>query len=261
MAPQWAVPDVADHVQAFAVRGIPHVVVGDDLGDLIWTRTRPGTGDGVDLQSGDIVVVTSKIVSKAEGRSVTATDRAAAIDAETVRVVATRGDTRIVETRHGFIMAAAGVDTSNVTQGQVLLLPIDPDDSARRIRRVLRKLSGLDVGVVVTDTAGRPWRNGLVDLAIGTAGLDVLVDHRSKTDAYGNKLELTITAVADEIAAFAELVMGKTSQIPVAVVRGLGELLTDADGPGARALVRSPDEDLFRMGTREALELGQSGQR
>ncbi|MGC1270644.1 MAG: coenzyme F420-0:L-glutamate ligase [Croceibacterium sp.] len=210
------------------------------------------------MRPGDIVVVTSKIVSKAEGRHLIAADRSAAIDAETVRVVAARGETRIVETRHGFVLAAAGVDSSNVESGLVLLLPVDPDESARRMRRELRRLSGSDVAVLVTDTAGRPWRNGLVDLAIGAAGLEVLVDYRSQIDAYGHELSLTITAAADEIAAFAELVAGKTTQIPVVVVRGLEHLVTREDGPGAQALVRSPEDDMFRMGTSEALKLGRA---
>lgn len=247
-----------NHVQGFAVRGMPKVVAGDDLAGQIWACVEAGTAGVDELRPGDIVVVTSKIVSKAEGRHLIAADRGAAIDAETVRVVAARGDTRIVETRHGFVLAAAGVDSSNVEPGLVLLLPIDPDESARRIRRELRRLSGAEVAVLLTDTAGRPWRNGLVDLAIGAAGLQVLVDCRSQVDAYGNELSLTITAAADEIAAFAELIAGKTTQIPVVVVRGLEHLVTHEDGPGARALVRSPEEDMFRMGTSEALELGRA---
>ncbi|UUZ59035.1 coenzyme F420-0:L-glutamate ligase [Nocardioides sp. B-3] len=220
-----------DHVHGFAVHGMPKVVPGDDLAGQIWACITAGSAGVNTLRSGDVVVVTSKIVSKAEGRHPAAADRSAAIDAETVRLVAARGDTRIVETRHGFVLAAAGVDNSNVESGLVLLLPIDPDESARQIRRELRRLSGADVAVLVTDTAGRPWRNGLVDLAIGAAGLEVLIDCRSRVDAYGNELSLTITAAADEIAAFAELIAGKTAQIPVVVVRGLHHLVTLDDGP------------------------------
>ena len=225
------------------IGGLPDIVAGDDLAALI-AAAEP------DLADGDVVVVTSKVVSKAEGRLVEA-DRLQAIEAETVRVVAERGDTRIVETRHGFVMAAAGVDASNVPAGVVALLPEDPDASARRLRRGLHEQLGVDVAVVVTDTFGRPWRTGLVDVAIGAAGFPVLDDHRGRTDAHGHTLEMTVTAVADEVAAAAELVKGKLNSVPVAVVRGL-TFTAPADDTGARPLVRPADEDMFRLGTREA---------
>jgi dehydro coenzyme F420 reductase / coenzyme F420-0:L-glutamate ligase / coenzyme F420-1:gamma-L-glutamate ligase len=232
----------------WGVLGIPEVRPGDDLAKLI-AEASP------DLTDGDILLVTSKIVSKAEGRIIEAADRESAIDAETIRVVARRGPLRIVENRQGLVMAAAGVDTSNTPSGTVLLLPEDPDASARRIRAGLRDTLRVDVAVVLTDTFGRPWRNGLTDVAIGAAGLRVLDDLRGNSDAQGNALDATIIAIADELAAAGELVKGKASGVPVAVVRGLAHLLEDegADGPGARALTRSAADDMFRLGTSEAL--------
>ena len=197
-------------------------------------------------------MVTSKIVSKAEGRVVRA-DRERAIDSEAVRVVARRGATRIVETRHGLVLAAAGVDASNTAPGTVVLLPEDPDGSARRLRKALADRRGVRVGVVVTDTMGRPWRTGQTDAAIGAAGLAPLRDHRGEPDTFGNQLEVTVAAVGDEIAAAADLVKGKTTQVPVAIVRGLAELVTDADGPGAAALIRPAADDMFRLGTADVL--------
>lgn len=226
--------------------GIPEVRPGDDLAELI-AAADPGLSDG------DVLLVTSKIVSKAEDRIVRAADREAAIDAETVRLVARRGPTRIVETRHGFVMAAAGVDASNTAAGTVLLLPEDPDASAARIRAGLRDELGVDVGVVVTDTFGRPWREGLTDVAIGAAGLHVLDDLRGGTDTHGNPLNATVTAVADELAAAGDLVKGKADGLPVAVVSGLGHLVAADDAPGARALVRDAATDMFRLGTSEAV--------
>jgi coenzyme F420-0:L-glutamate ligase/coenzyme F420-1:gamma-L-glutamate ligase len=230
-------------LEIWPVSGLPEVRAGDDLGELI-AAAEPL------LRDGDVVVVTSKIVSKAEGR-VVAADREKAIDDETVRLVARRGDTRIVETRHGFVLAAAGVDASNVPAGQVALLPEDPDRSAGRLRATLRRRLGVTVAVVVTDTFGRPWRNGLVDVAIGAAGISMLDDHRGRTDAHGHTLEMTVTAVGDEVAAAAELVKGKLSALPVAVVRGL-RYDVDPDGHGARSLLRPAGEDMFRLGTTEA---------
>ena len=228
------------------VDGIPEVRPGDDIAQLL-------AGAVPDLADGDIVVVTSKIVSKAEGRLVQDTDREASIDAETVRVVARRDSTRIVETRHGLVLAAAGVDASNTALGTVLLLPLDPDASARSIRQGLRDRLGVVVAVIVSDTLGRPWRLGLTDAAIGVAGLDPLDDYRGRTDAYGNPLQQTIVAIADELAAAADLVKGKLAGIPAAVVRGLAPLVTADDGPGARALVRPAHEDLFRLGARDVV--------
>jgi len=229
-------------LQIWAIDGIPEVHPGDDLAELIATAAP-------DLQAGDVVVVTSKVVSKAEGRLFTI-DREKAIDDETVRVVAARGATRIVETRHGLVLAAAGVDASNVPPGTVALLPVDPDASARGIRDGLRERLSVDVAVLVTDTAGRPWRIGLTDISIGAAGIATLDDLRGTTDAHGNALEMTVTAVADEIAAAADLVKGKTRGAPVAVMRGFTFAHDDA---GARVMVRPPDEDMFRHGSRDVV--------
>jgi len=236
-------PDPTQRLEIWGVTGIAEISEGADLAAVISNAEQ-------DLRDGDVVVVTSKIVSKAEGRLVLG-DRESAINEEAVRLVAQRGDTRIVETRHGFVLAAAGVDASNVPGGTVALLPIDPDRSAARIRAGLRRLRGVNVAVVVTDTFGRPWRNGLVDVAIGAAGIDVLDDHRGRTDAHGHTLEMTVTAVGDEVASGSELVKGKLADVPVAVVRGL-RYDVDSAGLGARPLVRRPDEDMFRLGTTEA---------
>lgn len=227
------------------VAGLPEITAGDDLAALICDAA-PG------LRDGDILVVTSKIVSKAEGRVISA-DREDAIDAEAVRVVARRGQTRIVTTRHGLVLAAAGVDSSNTAAGTVVLLPEDPDGSARRLRKALTERLGVSVAIVITDTMGRPWRNGQTDTAIGAAGLLPLRDHRGQADTFGNALEVTVAAVADEIAAAGDLVKGKTRQVPVAIVRGLDELVTSADGPGAAALIRPVADDMFRLGTADVL--------
>jgi coenzyme F420-0:L-glutamate ligase/coenzyme F420-1:gamma-L-glutamate ligase len=232
--------------RVWAPSGIPEVQRGDDLAKLI-AAAEPALVDG------DVVLVTSKIVSKAEGRIVEATDREAAIDAETVRVVARRGALRIVENRQGLVMAAAGVDASNTPAGTVLLLPEDPDASARAIRDGLRDALGVDVGVVVTDTFGRPWRAGLTDVAIGAAGIRVLDDLRGGTDAHGNPLGATVVATADELAAAGDLVKGKAAGRPVAVVRGLAHVVDREGGAGARALVRDAGSDMFRLGTSEAV--------
>ena len=236
-------------LQVFAPDGIPEVRRGADLaGHLVDALAAAGAG----LRDGDIVVVTSKAVAKAEGR-VVAMPREEAIAAETVRVVARRGPLTIAQTRHGLVLAAAGVDTSGIEAGRVALLPRDPDASARRIRARLREVTGARVAVVVSDTMGRPWRVGLTDQAIGVAGLAPLADLRGRVDEHGNQLESTVVATADEIAAAADLVKGKLGRRPVAVVRGLGALVTEADGPGAAALVRPPEEDLFRLGSHDVL--------
>jgi coenzyme F420-0:L-glutamate ligase/coenzyme F420-1:gamma-L-glutamate ligase len=227
------------------VTGLPEIAPGADLAELI-------TGAAPDLRDGDILVVTSKIVSKSEGRIVTG-DREAAIDAEAVRTVARRGPTRIVTTRHGLVLAAAGVDASNTAPGTLVLLPIDPDESARALRQSIAARRAISVGVIISDTLGRAWRTGQTDTAIGAAGLAPIRDHRGQSDTFGNPLEVTMAAVADEIAAAADLVKGKTSQIPVAIVRGLAELVTAADGPGAAALVRPVAEDMFRLGAADVI--------
>ncbi len=227
------------------VAGLPEITSGDDLAALI-------AAAAPDLRDGDILAVTSKIVSKAEGRTIEA-EREAAIDSETVRLVARRGQARIVETRHGLVLAGAGVDDSNTPPGTVALLPEDPDGSAGRLRKALRDRLGVSVGVIVTDTLGRPWRIGQTDTAIGLAGLSPLRDHRGQPDTFGMPLEVTLAAVADEIASAADLVKGKTWHVPVAIVRGLADMVTDDDGPGARALIRPPHEDMFRLGPAEVL--------
>lgn len=241
-------------LDVFTLRGIPEIRPGDDLVAILAHAAGP------DLADGDILVVTSKIVSKAEGRQVHAADREAAITAETIRVVATRvhphGVTRIVENRQGIVLAAAGVDSSNTPDGIVLLLPVDPDASARALCEGLRQVTGLKVGVIVSDTLGRPWRSGQTDVAIGAAGVTVLDDLRGSLDSAGRVLEATITAVADEIAAAADLVKGKTSGHPVAVVRGLGGLVAHLDVPGATSIVRNGADDLFRVGSNEAYAQG-----
>ncbi|MEW2457844.1 coenzyme F420-0:L-glutamate ligase [Streptomyces albus] len=248
--------------EVWSLPGIPEVRPGDDLVALIVDAVEAArAADGRGLADGDILIVTSKIVSKAEGRVVEADDREAAIDAETVRVVARRGAARIVESRHGFVMAAAGVDASNTPKGTVLLLPEDPDAAARTIRDGVREALGVTVGVVVTDTFGRPWREGQTDVAIGAAGVRVLDDLRGSVDMYGNPLGVTVTAVGDELAAAGELVKGKASGLPVAVVRGLSRHVLPVPGEDgdaasestARALVRDAANDMFRLGTSEAV--------
>ncbi|WDZ86941.1 coenzyme F420-0:L-glutamate ligase [Micromonospora cathayae] len=244
-------------LEILPVLGIGDVAAGDDLAALIATAA-PW------LRDGDVLVVTSKIVSKAEGRLVDVPadgpERIAARDevlaAETARVVATRGATRIVQTHHGFVMAAAGIDASNVEKTRLVLLPVDPDASARALRAALRDRYDVDVAVIVSDTMGRPWRNGLTDVALGVAGLPAIRDHRGEIDPYGNELHLTQMAVVDELAGAGELIKGKCDQVPVAVVRGY---LTGAgadDGPGAAVLVRDAAQDLFSLGTAEARAAG-----
>nr|WP_281352026.1 coenzyme F420-0:L-glutamate ligase [Agromyces salentinus] len=234
------------------IEGMPEVEHGADLAALIVGSTA--------LEDGDILVVTSKIVSKAEGRVVAAADREQAITDETVRVIATReyegGVTRIVENRQGIIGAAAGVDASNAPDGTVLLLPVDPDASARALATGIRSLTGHAIGVILSDTLGRPWREGQTDIAIGAAGVHVFDDLRGGTDASGKPLAVTMPCVADEIAGAAELVKGKSAGVPVAVVRGLGRYVGELDLPGARSIQRPADRDLFRVGADEAYDNG-----
>jgi coenzyme F420-0:L-glutamate ligase/coenzyme F420-1:gamma-L-glutamate ligase len=252
-------------LQVVGISGLPRISADDDVA-VLCSAQFPSTiwADGTTgLRDGDIVVITSKIVSKAEGRVIPGEDREAAIGNESVRIVATkrtpRGLTRIVETRHGLIMAAAGVDASNTEQGTLVLLPEDPDRSARELRRALRDITGLRLGVIITDTMGRAWREGVTDAAIGCAGIRPLEDHRGRVDSFGHPLEMTIVAIADEIAAASDLVKGKDSGMPVAVVRGMQEWTCDEDGPGAQALIRSSNEDLFWLGTAEAMQSGAQG--
>ena len=226
--------------------GVPEIGAGDELADLLLPL--------VELADGDIVVVTSKVVSKAEDRTVEG-DREEWVTAETVRLVARRGSTRIVRNRLGLTMAAAGVDGSNVAPGTVVLLPVDPDASAVRLRTAIADRVGRNVGVIVTDTAGRAWREGQTDIAIGAAGIVVLESFVGRLDAHGNELAVTAPAVADEVASVAELAQGKLGRRPFAVVRGRADLVLPPgdDGPGAAALIRAEGADLFGYGAREAV--------
>jgi coenzyme F420-0:L-glutamate ligase/coenzyme F420-1:gamma-L-glutamate ligase len=244
-----------DGLEVLPVRGIGDVTAGDDLAALI-------TANAPWLRDGDVLVVTSKIVSKAEGRLVEVPadgpEREAAreevLAAETRRVVARRGPTAIVQTHHGFVMAAGGIDASNVDKTHLVLLPADPDGSARALRATLLA-RGLQVGVIVSDTMGRAWRNGLTDVALGAAGIEPFRDHRGEIDPYGNELQLTQMAVIDELAAAGELVKGKCDQVPVAVVRGYPGAGT-AETAGAVALLRDAASDMFSLGTAEAHAAG-----
>ncbi|OBF27958.1 coenzyme F420-0:L-glutamate ligase [Mycobacterium sp. ACS4331] len=241
-------------VEILPVSDLPDFRPGDDLAGAI-------AASASWLRDGDIVVVTSKVVSKCEGRIVPApTDpderdalRRRLIDAEAVRVLARKGRTLITENAYGLVQAAAGVDGSNIGSDELALLPVDPDASAARLRTALSERLGVTVGVVITDTMGRAWRNGQTDVAIGAAGLSVLYGYAGAEDTHGNELLVTEVAVADEVAAAADLVKGKLTAIPVAVVRGLN--LAD-DGSTGRRLVRAGEEDLFWLGTAEAIDLG-----
>jgi coenzyme F420-0:L-glutamate ligase/coenzyme F420-1:gamma-L-glutamate ligase len=244
----------AASLTATALPGLPEVRAGDDVAALV---RRSCADAGLDLANGDGVVVSSQIVSKAAGLSVPAPGRDASVATETVRVVARRrtpaGVAQVVQSAAGPVMAAAGVDMSNTAAGTALLLPRDPDACARDLRARLHELGAPRVAVVVSDTAGRPWRVGQTDFALGCAGLRALDDLRGTTDASGVLLQVTERAVADEIAALADLVKGKARSLPVAVVRGLAAYVTPDDGPGARALLREPSSDWFRLGHVEAV--------
>ncbi|HEV7950014.1 MAG TPA: coenzyme F420-0:L-glutamate ligase [Glaciihabitans sp.] len=238
----------------FPVPGIGEIVAGDNLATII------GDAIAAHITDGDILAVTSKIVSKAEGRQIAADDREEAITTQTVRVVASRshsnGVTRIVENPLGLVMAAAGVDSSNTPDGVVLLLPVDPDATAAALRDAFAARFGIRIGVVITDTVGRAWRQGQTDIAIGAAGVRVLDDLRGTTDTMGRRMDVTVAAAGDEIAGAADLVKGKTSGNPVAIVRGLPHLLSDSVEQNARSLVRPAAEDMFRLGSDEAYAEG-----
>jgi coenzyme F420-0:L-glutamate ligase/coenzyme F420-1:gamma-L-glutamate ligase len=244
-------------LRVLAFGGLPEIEEGADLVALIGDAL---TGAGLVPEPGDVLVVTSKIVSKAEGRRIAAADREDAITAETVRVVASRahpgGVTRIVENRQGIVQAAAGVDASNTPEGTVLLLPVDPDASARGLAAGLRARFGVQLGVIVSDTLGRAWREGQIDQAIGAAGVRMLDDLRGSHDSFGNQLSVTQAAVGDELASAADLVKGKASGMPVALVRGFGDAVTPSLDTPARALSRTGPTDMFRLGTDEALAEG-----
>jgi coenzyme F420-0:L-glutamate ligase/coenzyme F420-1:gamma-L-glutamate ligase len=244
----------ADTIEILPVTGLPEFRPGDDLAGIIAAAV-PW------LRDGDVVVVTSKVVSKCEGRIVAAPSdpeqrdalRRKLIDDEAVRVLARKGRTLITENAYGLIQAAAGVDGSNIGSDELALLPTDPDASAAALRDGLQAARGVSAGVVVTDTMGRAWRNGQTDVAIGAAGITVLHGYAGARDRHGNELMVTEVAVADEVAAAADLVKGKLTAVPVAVVRGLG--VAD-DNSTARDLVRSGTDDLFWLGTAEAIDLG-----
>jgi len=226
-------------IRLIPIEGVPEVVAGDDVALLIVDALGPEV-----LEDGDVLVVTQKVISKAEGRSVPAETRAAAIADESVRILRrTEGGMTISETKHGFICANAGVDASNVGTGQIVLLPVDPDASARRLRSRVQHLTGRDVAVVISDTFGRAWRLGQTDVAIGVAGIEPFVDYRGTTDTQGRELNATRIAIADELAGAAEMVMGKADRICAALVRGAP--VTWGRG-AATELVRSPTDDLFR---------------
>ncbi len=247
-------------VRVIGIVGLGEIRPGDDLGGLIAAAAR---AQGTPIQDGDVVVVTQKIVSKAEGRVVAlsqvepspqARELAARLDKdprlvelvlrESRRIVRAERGVLITETRHGFVCANAGIDTSNVAgEGYVSLLPLDPDASAEAIRRRLREETGAEVAVVISDTFGRPWREGHVNVAVGVAGMSPFIDYVGQTDPYGYVLRVTNMAVADELAAAAELVMGKLGRVPAAIVRGFPY----PPGPGrATDMVRPPERDLFR---------------
>jgi coenzyme F420-0:L-glutamate ligase/coenzyme F420-1:gamma-L-glutamate ligase len=228
-------------IQVLPITGIPEVAPGDDLVALLSAALEP-----VGIRDGDVVAVTQKVVSKAEGRVVPegGEGRAGWVERESRRIVARRGDLVIAETRHGFVCANAGVDASNVAAGSLTLLPDDPDASAERLRAGLSERFGSTIGVVVTDTFGRPWRRGLANVAIGCAGLPALVDLRGTPDHSGRILDATVVALADEVAAASGLVMGKADRVPAAVVRGVKT--GDAPNRPAVDLIRPPEEDLFR---------------
>jgi coenzyme F420-0:L-glutamate ligase / coenzyme F420-1:gamma-L-glutamate ligase len=242
-------PEAVVTIEIIPITGIPEIGPGDDLGAVMGGALADLR---VELQDGDVVVITQKVVSKAEGRIVPQGPggKAAWVSAESRRVVARRGDLVIAETRHGLVCANAGVDASNVAEGYLTLLPEDSDASAALVRESLRSRSGADVAVVITDTFGRPWRQGLVNVAIGCAGLPALVDLRATKDAMGRVLEATIVALADEVAAASGLVMGKAEGVPAAVIRGVH---AEAPPLPAAALARPAEEDLFRESPMQAL--------
>lgn len=242
-APVYGAP--AEPVTILPIVGMPEVAPGADLGELI---AEAAAASEIEFRDDDVLVVTQKVVSKAEGRIMEVHPhdeeaRRMIAENESVRVVRRRGSLLIAETRHGFICANAGVDASNLEPGQVTLLPVDPDKSARRLRRRIQQLTGRRPPVIISDTFGRAWRTGLVNFAVGLAGMRPFMDYRGSLDHFGNPLNVSVIAVADEIAAAAELVMGKADGVPAAIARGVR--FTRGRGR-ARAMVRPPQEDLFR---------------
>ena len=239
----------AEGIAVIPVTGIGEVAPGEDVAALVAAAIAPARTGAVELHDGDVVVVTQKVVSKAEGRLVAIADDAEAklelVAQESVRVLRRRGDLVISETRHGFVCANAGVDLSNVAEGTAALLPDDPDRSARRIKAGLARALGVDVAVIVSDTFGRAWRRGVTDVAIGCAGIAAVLDLKGTPDAHGRELVATEICVADELASAAELVMGKDRSVPVAIVRGVPDAWLRPSSVRTE-IVRPPDEDLFR---------------
>lgn len=242
-APVYGAP--ANPVAILPIVGMPEVAPGADLGELI---VEAATASAIEIADEDVMVVTQKIVSKAEGRIMEVHPgddeaRRMIAEKEAVRIVRRRGNLVIAETRHGYICANAGVDASNLEPGQVTLLPVDPDKSARGLRRRIQQITGRRPAVIISDTFGRTWRTGLVNFAVGLAGMKPFIDYRETLDHFGTPLKVTVIAVADEVAAAAELVMGKADGVPAAIVRGVRY----ERGRGqAKAIVRPSQDDLFR---------------
>jgi len=230
----------------FPILGVGEIVAGDDLVDIC---LRALAAQGEQLAVNDLVVVTSKVVSKSEGRVVpcdgSPAEREALVQAESTRVLRRRGPLRITQTRHGFVNANAGIDFSNAPEGTAVLLPVDPDRSARRFRADVRRRTGIEIAVIITDTFGRTWRNGVTDVAIGSAGIQPILDLRGTTDANGRVLDVTEVAIVDEIAGAANLVLAKDGNTPFAVVRGLSPTYF-GDGSVGDDIVRPPSGDMFR---------------
>jgi coenzyme F420-0:L-glutamate ligase / coenzyme F420-1:gamma-L-glutamate ligase len=240
----------AEGMALIPLAGIGEITPGDDLARTLAGALAPAAAGGPELRPGDVLVVTQKVVSKAEGRLVTIDPgdpgaKAALVEQESVRIVRRRGDLIISETRHGFICANAGIDLSNVDEGTAALLPEDADRSARRLRADLQRLLGVEVGVIVSDTFGRAWRRGVTDVAIGCAGVAAVIDLKGTLDANGRELVATEICVADELASAAELVMGKDRGIPAAIVRGVPDSWL-RPGSVRDEVIRPPEEDLFR---------------
>jgi coenzyme F420-0:L-glutamate ligase/coenzyme F420-1:gamma-L-glutamate ligase len=226
-----------NEIRIIPVEGVPEVRPGDEIGTLLFEAC------GSTLEDDDVVVVTQKVASKAEGRLVPAAERPAAIERESARILRRVGDMTISETHHGLVCANAGVDASNVRDDDIALLPVDPDLSARRVRSRLEHLSGKRLGVIISDTFGRAWRIGQTDVAIGIAGIECFIDYRGTVDTTGNLLSATMICIADEIAGAAELVMGKATGVCAAIVRGAPAAFGSA---AATDIARAPIDDLFR---------------
>jgi len=229
-------------LEIIPLEGIPEISPGDDLVEII--------GQLDTIQSGDILVVTQKIISKAENQMIKIDpndplSHKPLVERESVRILRRRGDLIISQTKHGFVCANAGIDLSNVERGQAALLPDDSDRSARRLRDGLAGRFQLDVGIIISDTFGRPWRRGLTDVAIGSAGVLPILDLRGSPDAFGREMQVTEVALVDELASAAELVMGKSSGIPIAIVRG-ADMSWFGNGSVQEQIVRDPQDDLFR---------------